>query len=137
MTDKISIKNRAAVQGHINTLTAQKTKLSTLADQARAEHAAVMAALAVTSGGSTAQASTSTAGAHADAAASKLSTATTGLQTWLDSLETIDDEGGAAVTGSGDTPSKPTDPKPTAPQAKPYSTSGGTTGGSSPYPAAK
>ncbi|MBN3458245.1 hypothetical protein JNN96_29830 [Mycobacterium sp. DSM 3803] len=143
MTGKISIKDRGVVQGHINGLTATQTKLTTAAQQARTEHAAVIAALGVSVDGNTGGTAPAAGnpGAQADAAATALGTATTGMQSWLDGLEVIDQEGATGVeteSGSGDfggvTASGTVN---VSPQATPYSTSGGSTGGSSPYPAAK
>ncbi|OHU33360.1 hypothetical protein BKG79_22420 [Mycobacteroides chelonae] len=153
MTGKITIKDRATVQGHITNLVAVKTKLTAAAERARTEQAAVIAALAVSVDGNTGGGAPAAGnpGAQADAAATALGTATTGMQSWLDGLETVDTEGATGVqSADGGTPEptepKPADPKPstptptpapapTTPQAKPYSTSGGTTGGTSPYPA--
>lgn len=104
MTGKISIKDRGVVQGHINNLTATKTKLTAAAERARTEQAAVIAALGVSVDGNTGGGAPAAGnpGAQADAAATALGTATTGMQSWLDRLETIDEEGATGVQTTSD-----------------------------------
>lgn len=145
MTDKISIKNKAIIDAGIRDFGTQKTAITDIGKDLKAELDALTAALGITVDGESAEGEVPTglgdaAKARADAAATSLGTIATSWQKWVNGAEVIQEEGGAAVTGSGgDTPSKPETPKPspapTAPQATPYSTSGGTTGGVSPYPA--
>lgn len=144
MTDKISIKDKATVDAGIKDFGAQKTAITSIGNDLKSEFDALTKALGITVDGETAQGEVPTglgdaAKSRADSAATSLGTLATGWQTWVNGATVIQEEGADKVTGgsSVDTPSKPADPKPTAPQAKPYSTSGGTTGGSSPYPAVK
>lgn len=146
MTDKISIKDKATVDAGIKAFGAQKTAITDIGKDLKAELDALTAALGITVDGESAEGEVPTglgdaAKARADAAATSLGTIAASWQKWVNGAEVIQEEGGAAVTGSGGTASAgvgasgTTDAKPTPPQAKPYSTSGGTTGGVSPYPA--
>ncbi|SIJ94166.1 hypothetical protein [Mycobacteroides abscessus] len=146
MTDKITIKERAAVQAHIGELNTHKASVTTLGTTVTSSITALTAALTATAG---AGAEPVPGGldtrvqAEFNAAAEKVGGASSKLQSWLDGVGTIDGEGADTVTGASGTASVAvgasgtTDAKPTPPQAKPYSTSGGTTGGTSPYPATK
>ncbi|RIS67528.1 hypothetical protein D2E70_16275 [Mycobacteroides abscessus] len=143
MTDKISIKNKATVDAGIKDFGTQKEAVTSIGTDLKAEFDALTTALGITVDGESAEGEVPTglgdaAKSRADAAATSLGTLATGWQTWVNGAEVIQEEGGTAVQQSdGSTPSKTADPKPTTPQATPYSTSGGSTGGASPYPAAK
>ncbi|NOR99703.1 hypothetical protein [Mycobacteroides abscessus] len=142
MTDKITIKNKATVDAGIRGFGTQKTAITGIGNDLKSEFDALTAALGITVDGESAEGEVpaglgDAAKARADAAATSLGKVADGWQSWVNGAEVIQEEGGTAVQqADGSTPSKPADPKPT-PQAKPYSTSGGSTGGSSPYPAVK
>lgn len=148
MTDKITIKEKAAVQARISELNTHKTSVTDLGTAVTSSITALTAALTATAGAgaeSVPSGLDTRVQAEFNAAAEKVGATAGKLQSWLDGVEVIQQEGGTAVQqADGSTPSKTADPKPetptpapTTPQATPYSTSGGTTGGVSPYPAAK
>ncbi|RIS02759.1 hypothetical protein [Mycobacteroides abscessus] len=146
MTDEITIKERAAVQARIGELTAHKTSVTTLGTTVTSSITALTAALTATAGTG---AEPVPAGvdtrvqAEFNAAAEKVGGASSKLQSWVNGATVIQEEGADKVTGASGTASAgvgasgTADANPALPQAKPYSTSGGTTGGSSPYPATK
>lgn len=142
MTDKISVKNKGVIDAGIKDFRTQKTAVTSIGTDLKSEFDALIKALGITVDGESAEGEVPTglgdaAKARADAAATSLGKVADGWQSWVNGAEVIQEEGGDKVTGNGDTPSKPANAKPTAPQAKPYSTSGGSTGGVSPYPAVK
>ncbi|SLF07046.1 hypothetical protein [Mycobacteroides abscessus] len=143
MTDKITIKNKATVDAGIKDFGKQKTAITGIGNELKSEFDALTKALGITVDGEPAEGEVPTglgesAKARADAAATSLGKVADSWQKWVNGATVIQEEGGTAVQqADGSTPSKPADPKPTAPQAKPYSTSGGSTGGVSPYPAVK
>lgn len=141
----ITIKEKAAVQARVTELNTHKQSVTTQGTLVTAQITALTSALTATAG-SGADPVPSGVGtkvqAQFDAAATKLGATSTKLQGWLDGQTVIQEEGGTSVTqadgGSGSKPTpEPTPPKPSEPTVKPYSTSGGTTGGTSPYPAVK
>ncbi|MGV0633856.1 hypothetical protein ABQE69_10800 [Mycolicibacillus trivialis] len=142
MTDKISIKSKGIIDAGIRDFGTQKTAITDIGNELKSEFDALTKALGITVDGEPAEGEVPTglgesAKARADAAATSLGKVADSWQKWVNGATVIQEEGGDKVTGNGgDTPSKPETPKPT-PQAKPYSTSGGSTGGSSPYPAVK
>ncbi len=149
MTDKISIKDKTAVQARIGELNTHEQSVTSLGNKAKSRVTALTAALGITADGSAPAEPVSggagtTAQGHTDTATGKLSSASSKLQSWLGGLETIDTEGATGVQSASGTANAgvgasgstgPSTPTPTTSQAKPYSTSGGTTGGVSPYPA--
>lgn len=144
MTDKITIKERAAVDAGIKDYGTQKEAVTGIGNDLKAELDALTAALGLEVDGETAEGEVPTglgdsAKTRADSAADALGTLADRWQSWLDGVEVIQEEGGTAVQQADGGTSKPADPKPSTPtpQATPYSTSGGTTGGVSPYPATK
>ncbi|MCP2622070.1 hypothetical protein NLB33_04280 [Mycolicibacterium smegmatis] len=144
MTDRITIKERAAVQKRIGELTAHKTSVTTLGTTVASSITALTSALTATAGAGAEPVPSGISDsvqAKFNTAAEKVGGASSKLQSWLDGAEVIQAEGADKVTGgtasAGVGASGTTDTKPTAAQAKPYSTSGGSTGGVSPYPAAK
>lgn len=147
MTDKISVKDKATVDAGIKDYRTQKEAVTGIGNDLKAELDALTAALGITVDGESADGEVPTglgasAKARADAAATSLGTLADSWQSWLDGVEVIQEEGATGVQGasggSGDfggvTASGTVD---TSPTVKPYSTSGGTTGGVSPYPAVK
>ncbi|SIH16284.1 hypothetical protein [Mycobacteroides abscessus] len=146
MTDKISIKNKATVDAGIKDFGTQKTAITGIGNDLKAELDALTKALGITVDGESAEGEVPTslgdsAKSRADAAATSLGKVADSWQKWVNGATVIQEEGADKVTGgtasAGVGASGTTDAKPSAPQAKPYSTSGGTTGGSSPYPATK
>lgn len=143
MTDKISVKNKGVIDAGIKDFRTQKTAVTSIGTDLKSEFDALIKALGITVDGESAEGEVPTglgdaAKARADAAATSLGKVADSWQKWVNGAEVIQEEGATAVQqADGSTPSKPADPKPTAPQAKPYSTSGGSTGGVSPYPAVK
>lgn len=143
MTGKITIKEKAAVRARIGELNAHKTSVTALGTTVGAQITALTAALTATAGSDAEPVPSGISDAvqaEFNTAAEKVGTASGKLQSWLDKQTVIQEEGGTAVQGSGgDAPAKPETPKPapapTPPQVTPYRTSGGTTGGVSPYPA--
>ncbi|CPR69620.1 hypothetical protein [Mycobacteroides abscessus] len=149
MTDKITIKERAAVQARIGELNTHQRSVTTLGTAVSAQITALTSALTATAlaGAEPVPGGISTAvKGQFDAAAAKVGATSSKLQSWLDGQTVIDQDGSTGVQQADGSTPKPTDPKPETPkpgtptptpQAKPYSTSGGSTGGSSPYPAAE
>lgn len=146
MTDKITIKNKATVDAGIKDFGTQKTAITGIGTDLKAEFDALTKALGITVDGENPEGEVPTglgdsAKSRADAAATSLGKVADGWQKWVNGATVIQEEGADKVTGgtasAGVGASGTTDAKPTPPQAKPYSTSGGSTGGVSPYPAAK
>ncbi|MEX3656988.1 hypothetical protein ABFW14_28075 [Mycolicibacterium fortuitum] len=147
MTDKISVKEKGIIDSGIKDFGTQKTAITGIGTDLKAEFDALTKALGITVDGESADGEVPTglgdaAKSRADAAATALGKVTDSWQTWVNGATVIQEEGGTAVQGSGTASagvgaSGTTDAKPAPPQAKPYSTSGGTTGGVSPYPAVK
>ncbi|WP_078321703.1 hypothetical protein [Mycobacteroides chelonae] len=154
MTDKITVKERAATQARIGELNTHKQSVTDLGAAVASSITALTSALTATAGSGAdpvpSGVSTAVQGQF-EAAATKLGATSGKLQSWLDGVTVIDEEGATGVQqADGGTP-KPVDPKPSTPTptptptpkptptlpVQPYSTSGGTTGGVSPYPAAK
>lgn len=146
MTDKISVKNKGVIDASIKDFRTQKTAVTSIGTDLKSEFDALIKALGITVDGESAEGEVPTglgdaAKARADAAATSLGKVADSWQKWVNGAEVIQEEGADKVTGgtasAGVGASGTTDAKPTPPQAKPYSTSGGSTGGSSPYPAAR
>lgn len=138
MTDKISIKDKATVDAGIKDFGAQKTAISSIGNDLKSEFDALTAALGITVDGESAEGEVpaglgDSAKSRADAAATELGALANSWQSWVNGVTVIQEDGAdKAQGGSGDAPAKPTEPT-----VKPYTTSGGTTGGTSPYPAVK
>lgn len=149
MTDKITVKEKGIVDAAIKDFRAQKEAVTGIGNDLKAELDALTAALGITVDGESAEGGVPTglgdaAKARADSAATSLGALATSWQTWVNGVDVIDGEGGTAVQQADGSTPKPADPKPApapaptpTPQATPYSTSGGSTGGTSPYPAVK
>lgn len=138
----ITIKEKAAVQARIGELNTHKQSVTDLGTAVAAQITALTSALTATAGSGAEPVPSdigTTVQAEFDAAATKLGATSGKLQSWLDTQTVIQEEGGTSVQqsgGAGDfggvTASGTIN---VSPQAKPYSTSGGMTGGVSPYPA--
>lgn len=151
MADKITIREKKAVQARISELNTHKQSVTDFGTAVTAQITALSTALTATAGSGADPVPSgvgTTVQGQFDAAATKLGATSTKLQGWLDRQTVIQEEGADKVTGasgSGDfggvTASGSVDasgsssPTPTTPTVKPYSTSGGSTGGTSPYPA--
>ena len=117
MTDKISIKDKATVDAAIKAFGTQKTAITGIGTDLKAEFDALTKALGITVDGESAEGEVPTglgdaAKARADAAATSLGTIATSWQSWLDGATVIQEDGADKVAGNGDTP-KSADPKPT------------------------
>ncbi|ANO17374.1 Uncharacterised protein [Mycobacteroides abscessus subsp. abscessus] len=115
MTDKITIKEKAAVQARIGELNTHKTSVTDLGTAVTSSITALTAALTATAG---AGAEPVPAGvdtrvqAEFNTAAEKVGGASSKLQSWMNGATVIQEDGADKVAGNGDTP-KSADPKPT------------------------
>ncbi|MGV0675673.1 hypothetical protein A5666_00030 [Mycolicibacterium fortuitum] len=139
--DKIVVDRPTATTG-IAAIRAQQTKITDAGSAGAGLFDKVTAALGIAvPGQATVEAPTGGADTirqQAAALSKRAGSIATTLESWMNTEVGVQGDGATAVTqADGGSGSKPVEPAKPTPTVKPYTTSGGTTGGVSPYPAVK